>query len=74
MSARPIKRGTVVQVYDDPLAETRPAYKATVLRCIERNVATWEGRTLRRYEVNVHYEGQLSDEHAEPTILDPVPA
>lgn len=65
--AKPIERGTIVQVYDDPLTRTRPAFKANVRGCVNKDAGTYEGRTLRRYLVLPQGRGQAC---VEVSILD----
>lgn len=59
-------RSTVV-VYDDPITETRPCFKAIIVGCVDKNVGTIEGRRLRRYLVLPTYEGA---ETCEMNLLD----
>lgn len=63
-----IERGATVQVYDDPLTCERPAFKAKVVGCVNKDCGDYDGRRLRRYLVLPSGRGA---ETVEANILDP---
>lgn len=51
-----MKKGDVVTIFEDPITETKPEGKATLIRLLDRDMGIWEGRQFKRWAVRFHDE------------------
>lgn len=63
-------KGFTAMVFEDPITETKPEGAAKLVRVVDRDCGTFEGRTLQRWAVRFVNSPTDIDEEYERTILD----